>query len=131
MDQKDRKLLKNLGIYMHPELRRKYDHKHSNPENWVRFYYYKQKKPFLVPRSNIRYEAEVTSTNSLHKHTFYKMSFLSKSDPYYDYYYKLKENIDKVIVLENQRVQSKKNFKTIKAPPPERNSEGQFVVRFE
>ena len=132
MDKKDKSLLKSLGVYIDPKLNKKYKHKHSSPEDWVRFYYYKQRKPFIVPRSNIRYDAEVTSTNSLHKHTFYKMSHLSKTDSYYDYYYKLKEDVDECVVKENKRLTKQSKFnKNFKPPPPERDENGKFVVRFE
>lgn len=130
MSKSDKSLLKSLGIYLDPKLNKKYKHQHADPEEWVRFYYYKNRKPFIVPRSNIRYDAEVTSTNSLHKHTFYKMSHLSKTDAYYDYFYKLKDDIDDCIVKENKRLT--KHYKNhVKPPPPERNAEGRFVVRFE
>ena len=84
MNTRDKSLLKSLGIYCDPKVKKKYAHKHADPEEWVRFYYYKKRKPMIVPLTNIRYDNEVTSTSSLHKHTLYKMSHLSKTDQYYD-----------------------------------------------
>jgi len=114
MNYKENIILDNLSIYMNDKLKHKYKHKHTDETEWVRFYYYKKRKPFLVPTSNIRYDSDVTSTNSLHKHTFYKMSHLSKIDSHYDYYYKLKENINECVIKENKR-NSKKKKNVIKS----------------
>tara|TARA_R110000744_G_scaffold146462_1_gene259354 strand:+ start:308 stop:709 length:402 start_codon:yes stop_codon:yes gene_type:complete len=133
MNAKDKSLLKSLGIHINTKKFEKYNHTHADPDAWVRFYYYKHRKPFIVPSSNIRYESEVTSTNSLHKNTFYKMSLLSKTDSYYDYYYKLKENIGSCIIKENKRLNKTKDTSKKKNDfiPPIQNENGKYVVSFE
>ena len=133
MNKREKSLLKSLGIYIDPKIYKKYNHSHSNPDDWVRFYYYKNRKPFLVPASNIRYDNEVTSTNSLHRNTFYKMSHLSKTDSYYDYYYKLKEDVGSCIIKENKRLNKadKVSADKFKLVPPPQNENGKFVISFE
>ena len=131
MNTRDSSLLKSLGIFCNPDIKKKYDHKHADPDKWVRFYYYKKRKPFLVPISNIRFDAEVSSTNSLHKHTFYKMSHLSKTDLYYDFYYKLKDDVNDCVIKENKRLNKKSKIKNEYKETREIDENGLFVVRFE
>tara|TARA_R110000787_G_scaffold100819_2_gene205945 strand:+ start:1762 stop:2163 length:402 start_codon:yes stop_codon:yes gene_type:complete len=133
MNKREKSLLKSLGVYIDPKINKKYNHEHADPEEWVRFYYYKNRKPFLVPNSNIRYESEVTSTNSLHRNTFYKMSHLSKTDSYYDYYYKLKEDVGSCIIKENKRLNKikKKSNKKFKLIPPPQDENGKYIIKFE
>jgi|TARA_R110000824_G_scaffold36306_6_gene113032 hypothetical protein len=133
MDTKEKKLLRSLGIYINPTMYKKYSHTHSNPGDWVRFYYYKDRKPFLVPTSNIRFDSEVTSTNSLHRNTFYKMTHLSKTDKYYDYYYKLKPEVDSCVIQKNKRLNKvdKATVDKFKLDPPPRNKDGKFIIKFE
>jgi len=137
MNIKDKQLLDSLGVFMNSNIKKKYGHKHTDPDSWCRFYYYKNRKPFAVPNSNIRYDAEVTSTNTLHKFTFYKMLHLSNSDLFYDFYYKLKEDIPSDIIL--KKIKNKVGFPSknnvfisdYKHTPPEVNANGQIIVSFD
>jgi len=132
MNNRDKAVLTSLGIYCDPKVKKKYSHKHADPDEWVRFYYYKKRKPLIVPLTNIRFDSEVTSTNSLHKHTFYKMSHLSKTDSYYDYYYKLKEDVNDCVIKENKRLtKNGKIHKEIIKKKHEVDEFGMFVVRFD
>jgi len=134
MNDAEKELLYALGVYIAPKTIQKYKHKHNTDENWTRFYYYKNRKPFLVPGSNVRFESEVTSTQSLHKNTFYKMTILSKTDMFYDYYYKLKDHVGNVVVKQNKRTgvrgKQKPDPPKPSSPPPLISENGKFVVSF-
>jgi len=101
MNANDKKTLDDLGIYIDPAIITKYSHKNSNPEDWCRFYYYKNKKKTLV--NNISYDNEVSSTLNYKKNTFYLMSIMSHKDPYFDYYFCLKPDLPKCIVKKSNR----------------------------
>ena len=133
MNKHEKALLKSLNIYINPNMYAKYSHTHSNPADWVRFYYYKNRKPFLVPTSNIRFDSEVTSTNSLHRNTFYKMTHLSKTDKYYDFYYMLKPEVDSCVIQKNKRLNktNKPSVEKFKLDPPPLSAEGKYIIKFE
>jgi hypothetical protein len=61
------------------------------------------------------------------------MSHLSKTDSYYDYYYKLKEDVGSCIIKENKRLNKadKVSAEKFKLVPPPRNENGKFVINFE
>lgn len=138
MNRKEKDVLNSLGVYISPRLAKKYNHNHGNPDDWTRFYYFKKRQTFQIPNSSIRYDSEVTSTNSLHRNTFYKMSLLSKSDLFYDYYFCLKSEIGN-LVLKEKKIKSAKggkggvnlNVNNIIRPPLPRNDAGQIIVSFD
>lgn len=104
MNSDDKKALSDLGIYISPEIVAKYNHKNSDPEQWSRFYYYKNKKKTKV--DNVEYDYEVSSTLNYKKNTFYLMSIMSHKDPYFDYYFCLKQDLPKCIIKKSNRNKS-------------------------
>lgn len=135
MNPQDTELLDNLKIYCPPEIVAKYSHKQNNPKEWTRFYYYKQKRRYIIPKENIQYDYEVSSTLNYNKNVFYKMTSMSSSDGYFDYYFKLKDNLPNVVVKKSNREgrsQRSKNITKSKYTPPETCPEtGKFIVRFD
>ena len=137
MNTKEKQILNSLGVYIDPKVTNKYNHKHSNPDEWTRFYYYKNRQSFRIPGSSILYDAEVSSTNSLHRNTFYKMSHLSQSDLFYDYFFCLKPNIGDFVLKEKKIKRGKNisnsinlNISKIPHQPVLRNDKGQVLVSF-
>jgi len=61
------------------------------------------------------------------------MSHLSKTDSYYDYYYKLKEDVGSCIIKENKRLNKikKKSNKKFKLIPPPQDENGKYIIKFE
>ena len=131
MNIKEKQLLDSVGVYMSPAIRDKYNHRHTDPTSWCRFYYYKNRKPFEVPNSNVRYDSEVTSTNTLHRDTFYKMIHLSSSDLFYDFYYKLKDNFGSDVVIKKNKKKKKSTVADYNPSPPKFNDRGQVIVSFD
>lgn len=140
MNRKEKDILNSLGVYMTPRVTKKYNHKHGEPDEWTRFYYYKNRQPFKIPGSSIMYDAEVTSTNSLHRNTFYKMAHLSNSDLFYDYYFCLKPEVGQVVIKEKKLKRNignkisnsiNLNINKIVPKPLPRNNLGQILVEFD
>lgn len=134
MNPQDTELLDNLKIYCPPEIVAKYSHKQNNPKEWTRFYYYKQKRRYIIPKENIQYDYEVSSTLNYNKNVFYKMTSMSSSDGYFDYYFKLKDNLPNVVVKKSNREgksQRSKQIATKYTPPETCPKTGKFIVRFD
>lgn len=136
MNIDDRNTLDRLGIYIDPAIITKYSHKNTNPEDWSRFYYYKNKKKTLV--NNISYDNEVSSTLNYKKDTFYLMSIMSHKDPYFDYYFCLKPDLPKCIIKKSNRntkiykPKSRTSFTEYTRKPYETCSKtGKIIVRFD
>lgn len=134
MNPDDTELLNNLKIFCPPNIVAKYKHKQQNPKEWVRFYYYKNKKRHIVDADAVSYDYEVSSTLNYNKQTFYKMTTMSTQDGYFDYYFKLKEHLPNVVVKKSNR--HNKSEKTQQITPPykknnyEMTEDGKFIVRF-
>jgi len=135
MNDNDVDLLDNLKIYCDPSIVTKYSHKQTNPKEWVRFYYYKKKRRHIVNKENISYDYEVSSTLNYNKNVFYKMTSMSASDGYFDYYFKLKDHLPSTVVKKSNR--ENKSERSRRLPPKksikdyEMTKDGKFIVRFD
>jgi len=131
MNDYENGVLTDFKVYCPKYIIQKYKHKHQNEEQWTRFYYYKDKKRLNVPPLNMDYDYEVSSTLAYNKNVFYKMTTMSNSDTFFDYYFKLKSDLPKVVVKSSNR--KSQRLKSLKAPeePRELTEDGKFVVRFQ
>ncbi|MHA1542455.1 MAG: hypothetical protein ACTSQH_05740 [Candidatus Hodarchaeales archaeon] len=133
MDEYEIEGLKALSVYCPKHIIQKYKHKHSKDKDWTRFYYYKNKKRLEVLPENIEYDFEVSSTLAYSKHVFYKMTTMSNSDPFFDFYFKLKPTLPKIVVKSSNR-KSEKLKPHWKSPPiPPRKicpDTGRVIVTF-
>ena len=124
MNELDDELLKNLKIYCPPSLITKYSHKHKIPNDWIRFYYYKNKQRKECGPDNIAFDYEVSS--------------MSSDDNYFDYFFKLKADLPKCVVKKCNRYGKSEKQKKMKMAdwrnppknPPEISDDGKFVCRF-
>jgi len=134
MDTYDIQTLSDLKVYCPPEIVAKYNHKHNNPKNWSRFYYYRNKKKTLVPNNNIEYDYEVSSTLAYNKNVFYKMTTMSHDDNFFDYYFKLKPDLPKCVIKKSNRfnkVQKRMTIKKFDINDFDRSDDGKFILRFD
>tara|TARA_R110001592_G_scaffold184578_3_gene428344 strand:+ start:638 stop:1045 length:408 start_codon:yes stop_codon:yes gene_type:complete len=135
MNNSDAELLQNLKIFCPENIINKYKHKQQQPKDWVRFYYYKNKRRHEVQPKNIEYDYEVSSTLNYNKNTFYKMTTMSTQDGYFDYYFKLKSHLPNVVVKKCNRHNKSEKCQQIKHPfikkDYEITNDGKFVVRFD
>lgn len=135
MNDIDKKLLDDHKTFISPELVAKYSHKQTNPKEWVRFYYYKNKKRIVVEPKHIEYDYEVSSTLNYNKQTFYKMTTMSSNDGYFDYYFKLKDHLPSCILKKSNRNNKTERTKCVNNVFPkkqyEMSDDGKFIVRFE
>jgi len=133
MDEYEKALLTDFQVYCPKYIIQKYNHKHAAGDNWTRFYYYKRKKRYAVPPENIDFDYEVSSTLAYNKNTFYKMTTMSNSDTFFDYYFKLKSELPKIVIKSSNR-KSKNQLNKISFPQSdlhELTSTGQVIVKFE
>jgi len=56
-----------------------------------------------VGKDNIDYDYEVSSTLAYNKNVFYKMTTMSNQDTFFDYYFKLKNDLPKIVVKKSNR----------------------------
>jgi hypothetical protein len=123
-------------------------HIHRKKEQWVRLWFYKNRKKYEVKPNEIQMDYDITSKLEYQKGTFYKISQLSHDDNYFDYYYKLKTGLPKDIFKKNNRYKtpissSRINPRTKSKKPVSYcekmsetvnckiNTDGSFVVMFE
>ena len=128
MNSKEKIILDSLGIYIDEAIIKKYSRSVTHPAEWSRFYYYRNKKRTEVKTSQVLTDLQVSSTNLLHRGTFYKMTHLSNDDLFFDYYYKLKDTIGTCVVKKTRRLNKK--LVVTNPLPHERNTKGQFVIRW-
>jgi hypothetical protein len=132
MNPREKKLLDELGIYIDPYLTNKYKKQMKVPDEWTRFYYYRKKKKIIVPQSQVSHDHEVTSTATLHRGTFYKMSHLSNADLFYDYFYKLKHTVGTCVIKKCKNQNTPQTPVVEKAPVVREVDEtGKFVIRWD
>lgn len=135
MNDSDKELLDSLKVYCPPEIVAKYQHKQQKPRDWVRFYYYKNKKRNIVNAKDIKYDYEVSSTLNYNKDTFYKMTGMSSTDGYFDYYFKLKEHLPNVVVKKSNRNNKTERTKIMSKPTDKKHYDidenGKFIIKFE
>ncbi len=133
MDEYEIEGLKELSVYCPKHIIQKYKHKHSKEKEWTRFYYYKNKKRVEIMPNNVEYDYEVCSTLAYNKNVFYKMTTMSNSDTFFDYYFKLKPKLPKVVIKSSNRKseRTKKHWKDPPKPPRKICPEtGKFIVTF-
>ena len=135
MNEYENNVLTDFKVYCPTSVIQKYNHKHQNQKNWTRFYYYKDKKRHAVGKDNIAYDYEVSSTLSYNKNVFYKMTTMSNQDGFFDYYFKLKNNLPKIVVKKSNRKNKSDRTKNVKEVSvrelPEVCPEtGKFICRF-
>ena len=135
MNTHDIDLLNNLKIFCPPNIVTKYSHKQQAPKDWTRFYYDKNKKRHLVKPENIDYDYEVSSTLNYNKYVFYKMTTMSNQDGYFNYYFKLKDNLPNVVIKKSNRHNKSEKTKSfvnnMKVSDYETDKNGKFIVRFD
>ena len=130
MNEYEQGVLTDFKVFCPKHVIQKYKHKHQDESAWTRFYYYKDKQRTAVPPDNIDYDYEVSSTLAYNKNVFYKMTTMSNSDTFFDYYFKLKPELPKVVVKSsNRKSQRLKRFQDQK-PKPEFTKDGKVIVRF-
>ena len=76
---------------------------HRTTEGWSKLYFYRDRKRIEIEKDNIKTDKEITSELDYNKKTFYKISIMSKEDPYFDYYFKLKDNAPSTIIKKSKR----------------------------
>jgi hypothetical protein len=130
MNEYEQGVLTDFKVFCPKYIIQKYKHKHQDQDAWTRFYYYKDKQRTAVPPENIDYDYEVSSTLAYSKNVFYKMTTMSNADTFFDYYFKLKPELPKVVVKSsNRKSQRLKRFNDQK-PKPEFTKDGKVIVRF-
>jgi hypothetical protein len=133
MDTYEKSLLSDFKVYCPKYIIQKYNHKHAAGDNWTRFYYYKRKKRYAVPPCNVDFDYEVSSTLAYNKSVFYKMSTMSNSDTFFDYYFKLKPELPKIVIKSSNR-KTKNQLNKICFPAADNHqfsSDGKILVKFE
>jgi len=80
------------------------NHKHRNKNNWVKMWFFKDRKRTEIEKNYIHVDKEITSKLEYQKNVFYKMSQLSFEDEHFDYFFKLKDECTKKnIIKKNSR----------------------------
>ena len=123
MNSIDDEILKNLKIYCPANIITKYSHKHKIPSDWIRFYYYKDKQRQEASMDDIAFDYEVSSTLNYKKNVFYKMTTMSNTDAFFDYYFKLKNDLPKIVVKKSNRKGKSDRTKNVKEPPMKKLSD--------
>jgi len=135
MNDYENQVLTDFKVFCPKEVVAKYNHKHQNQKNWTRFYYYKDKKRHIVGKDNLEYDYEVSSTLAYNKNVFYKMTTMSNQDTFFDYYFKLKNDLPKIVVKKSNRKGKSDRTKNVnekikKEIDYEMSSDGKFICRF-
>ena len=128
-----------------PENIRERKHRADSSE-WVKTYYYKDRKRTEVEEEKIlslenEYDLLCTSLKVYQRNVFYKLSQLSKKDPMFDYYCKLKNDVPDEVLKKYHKFDPCKNIgtknknptfkKDFERPVYEKSKCGKyFVVRF-
>ena len=135
MNDYENKILTDLKIFCPKEVVAKYKHKHTKEKDWTRFFYYKSKRRHFVSPTNIEYDYEVSSTLAYNKNVFYKMTTMSNQDTFFDYYFKLKNELQKIVVKKSNRLGNSQRTSTktlLSKPLHEYNvsEDGKFICHF-
>ena len=134
MNDYENQVLTDFKVFCPKEVVAKYNHKHQNQKNWTSFYYYKDKKRHAIGKENLDYDYEVSSTLAYNKNVFYKMTTMSNQDTFFDYYFKLKNDLPKIVVKKSNRKGKSdrtKNVKESNLPKKyEISEDGKFICRF-
>ena len=132
MDEYETSILDNMKVYCPKYIIQKYKHKHAKDEKWTRFYYYKNKKRVEVPTENIDYDYEVSSTLAYNQNVFYKMTTMSNSDTFFDFYFKLKPSLPDIVIKNSNKSNSHKKSYNYNLQKIEREytEDGKMLVKF-
>jgi len=137
MNDYENQVLTDFKVFCPKEVVAKYNHKHQNQAKnaWTRFYYYKDKKRHAVGKENLDYDYEVSSTLAYNKNVFYKMTTMSNQDTFFDYYFKLKNDLPKIVVKKSNRKGKSDRTKNVKEKIKkiteyELSDDGKFICRF-
>ena len=90
---------------------------HRLPKQWTQFFYYRDRTKTEIADSKIKCDSEITSRLDYCVDTFYRISCIE--DDYFDFFFKLKPGVEKIVIKKNNRFKEK-NFK-IKAKKLLRN----------
>lgn len=77
--------------------------KYKKKEDIIKCFYYVKNKKFTVNNSQIQ-EIDIYNLKNIKKNCFYKNQYKSNSDPYFDYYCKIKpkwNNHDELFIMKN------------------------------
>ena len=124
MNDYENQVLTDFKVFCPKEVVAKYNHKHQKDKEWTRFYYYKDKKRHAIGKENLDYDYEVSSTLAYNKNVFYKMTTMSNQDTFFDYYFKLKNDLPKIVVkkvIEKVKVIGQKMLKKLLKKPTNMN----------
>jgi hypothetical protein len=115
-------------------------HRHREKENWINLWFFKNRKKTKVDSNSIKCDKIITSKLEYQSNIFYKMSQMSREDMHFNYYFRIKDDIDtKNIVKKNSRYKkghpahkfNKKRIKNIYVSPPLKiDDDGKFIVTF-
>ena len=80
------------------------EHEHRDKEDWVRLWFYKDRKKIEIGKDRLSCDCSITSKLEYKKGVFYKMTQLSAEDNVFDFYFILKDNMNKKdVVKKNSR----------------------------
>tara|TARA_R110000772_G_scaffold68709_3_gene152208 strand:- start:109 stop:504 length:396 start_codon:yes stop_codon:yes gene_type:complete len=112
---------------------------HRKENNFMNFYYYKNKKKYKLNNSNIQ-EIDIYKTKQIQSNTFYKNVYKSSKEKYFDCYYKLKKEyesyeniyIEKDSNKDNQYEKNKKEIleKNINYNKINKSNKSKLTIRF-
>ena len=109
--------IKNEKYHVPDDLKTAVKSSHRNPKTWCKFYWYRDRTKQEVNEYSIKHDKVITSRLDYCRNTFYKISAMSQQDEYFDYFFKLKDNIDKTIVKKNERFSNPRNLLNINKKP--------------
>ena len=93
----------NVNYYVPSSVTDK-EHEHRDKEDWVRLWFYKDRKKIEIGKDRLSCDRSITSKLEYKKGVFYKMTQLSGDDDTFDYYFILKDRVTKKdIVKKNSR----------------------------
>ena len=127
MSPEEKIFLDDMAIYIKPSIVNKY---HNSFGEHTRFYYYRDRIKTFINAENIFYDKEVSSTLSYKKNAFYKMTHLSKEDPFFDFYFTLKHDSPSLVVKKNERKGYHQRKKCTDKSSAFGRENGNFVVNF-
>ena len=102
--------IKNEKYHVPEDLKTAIKSSHRNPKSWCKFYWYRDRTKHEIDKNLIKQDKVITSRLDYCKNTFYKISAMSAQDEYFDYFFKLKDNITKTVVKKNERFTNPRNL---------------------
>ena len=136
MNDYENNVLTDFKVFCPTDVIQKYKHKHTNDKNQIILRYSLLLLIHQVGNENIEFDYEVSSTLAYNKNVFYKMTTMSNQDGFFDYYFKLKNNLPKLVVKKSNRKNQSNRTKNIKEVgtnptlPPICPESGKFICHF-